>query len=164
MAKSATFTVPDADGVEHTYLVNAHPAEEGIDLSLWFLAHLGGLFSGLLPALVSGGRKLLEEGGGTVSGVLDDPNAAARLFGVLADALGPDAGATVAREIRTALLAPSAKPMLLALFKYARRDGNPIIFTRDFQANYLEMYRSAWAIVQVNGFFGWRGTSKPAAG
>lgn len=158
----ATFTLNDADGKPHRYNVTPHPADEGVDLSLWFLAHLGGMVTGLLPALRGVLADLIgDQPAGTVSEVLDVTIDPAKILESLGRALGPDAGEAVARELRTALLSREAKPVLMGLFKYAIRDEAkvPTVFALAYQANYLEMWQAAWRIIGVNGFFGWRSTS-----
>lgn len=158
------FDLPDADGVSHHYLVGYHNADEGLDVSLWLLAHSGAIATGLLPALKDAVSSLVSDSSGSVEALLDTD--AGKAWGAITGALGSVDMAQVGEQWRNALLAPTAKPVLKSLFRHASRDNLDVgqRFQLVYQANYLEMYQTALKIIKANRFFPWPGTSPSAKG
>ena len=58
--------------------------------------------------------------------------------------------------IRTALLAPDAKPILLSLFRYTIRDAQNVLpnFSIVYQGNIGEAFKAIPEVMKANGFFG----------
>ena len=114
------FDATDAAGVSHRYVCGYHNADEGLDISLWLLAHAGGIATGLVPAIKDAVGALVEDGG-PVSSILDAD--ASRAWSALSGALGSVSLEQIGSEWRKALLAPDAKTVLRAIFRHATRDG-----------------------------------------
>lgn len=157
------FTLTDAEGKEHPYVVGYHSADEGIEISLWLLAHSGAIATGLVPAVRDAVASLIGDAD-KVSAVLDVD--ASTAWAALSGALGSVSLEAVGTEWRKALLSPEARAILKTLFRHATRDGLDVGqgFGRMYAANYLEMYQAAVAIIKANRFFPWPGTSPVAGG
>lgn len=158
------FDLTDADGVSHHYVVGYHNADEGLDVSLWLLAHSGAIATGLIPTLKDAISSLVADNPGSIASVLDADSGAA--WEAITGALGSVDMDQVGGQWRNALLAPTAKPILKSLFRHAIRDNLDVgqRFQATYQANYLEMFQAAIRIIQVNRFFPWPGTSPTAKG
>ncbi len=158
------FDLLDADGVSHHYVCGYHNADEGLDVSLWLLAHSGAIATGLIPALKDAFGSLLEGTAGSVGDLLETDSVAA--WAVVTGALGSVDMDQVGGQWRNALLAPTAKPILKSLFRHVVRDNLDVgqRFQVVYTANYLEMYQAAIKVIQVNRFFPWPGTSPTARG
>lgn len=158
------FDLSDAEGASHHYVCGYHNADEGLDVSLWLLAHSGAIATGLLPAIKDALSSLVSEGSGSVAGLLDSD--AGKAWDAITGALGSVDMDQVGGQWRNALLAPTAKPILKSLFRHATRDGLDVgqRFQGVYTANYLEMYQAVVQIIVVNRFFPWPGTSPSVKG
>lgn len=154
------FTLTDYAGTAHTYLVQEHPAIEGLEV-LYELLGLGapsllglasaalrsqdlvGAFLGLARAEAS------EDGGGTAitSGETDD-------FSKMLAKLDLS---TVGQELSKALLTGRAPKLTRRLVQYVHRDSKPMAddghFARAYQANYYELMQLVWKVCALNRFF-----------
>lgn len=146
-----TFTLRDADGVEHSYQTIAHPADEGERL-FWALLALAGPSVGALAQAALTGPLLAE--GGSLASIADRP---------ISDLLeGVDFGA-VGREVAAALSTPQALALSRDLLRHTTRDGtplhNPAMRAQAYTRNYSEMVRALMEIVRFNRFFPLPGAS-----
>jgi hypothetical protein len=142
------FTARDAQGAEHHYSCPYIPTEEGIDISLWLLANLGSLVSGILPDIIG---KLAD--GGSVADV------------DLGSAFSSESLTAAGSQWKAALLSPDARRILKILLRYGARDGAPLAsaWQAAYQGNYGEMIIAAFEIIKANRFFSFPGMS-PSAG
>lgn len=155
-----TFTLHDARGKAHSYLVYEHPPDEGMPI-LYELLALGapslmalasaalkvGDLATLLAALRPAGP---EDADGEVSSGADD----AKELRALLDGLDLPA---LGHEIQRALSMGRAPQLTRKILSKALRDGQRLSgdgeFNVAFQANYVEMLRAVWEICQINRFF-----------
>lgn len=145
-----TFSLTDAQGVEHAYSVMPHNADAGFALSAQ-LVELG-----IEPIAAGIGQALAAAGPDGIRGLLD-ADASGLLASVDIGALGKRLGPLVAAL-------PKLRP---ELFRAVTRDGaalsSPVHFNAAYQRNYAELYLAIWKIVEGNGFLPLPGTSPGAA-
>lgn len=137
------FSLVDADGAEHRYLVALHPAEQG-ERIVWALV---GLLGGPLGGLLKGALGELLSAGGTVEELL--ARDARELLGAV------DWG-TVGRELAAAVGGGNVPTLSREILKFAHRDGKPLAdrvqYSAAYQANYAELARALWEVSRVNRF------------
>lgn len=145
---TAEFTLTDAWGVEHSYLVSYHGASEGLEI----VAKLGALVAPSLGKLVSA----LSDGDG-LSAVLDASFKATDLEGML-KLLD---WSLVAGELKLALMDPALVPLVKRILRHTVRGKTPLEmgFDQAYRANYAELYKAVWEVIRINGFFGGLSTS-----
>ena len=135
------FTLPDADGVAHRYVLLPHGATEGQRIVFQLVA----LGAEPLARLAQG---LLTIEGVSLKRLLNDP-AALKTLGEKLDvaALGGD----IKRSI-----ASMPDQLTAALVSRCTRDGkqlsNPSHFDTAFARNYGELARLLWEVIRVNRF------------
>lgn len=155
MAEPAEFTLTDAQGESHEYMITPHAASDGTRLCLRIMAMagepLGRLVSGNLGELI----ELFKSGEIDLDGEIDKELAKLKDLDV-------DLGATV-RDIQAAIAEAGDEKFFRSLLRHTYRDGDPVHqehnFDRFYQANYLELFQAVWKSVQVNGFLGFWGIS-----
>lgn len=150
-----TFTLRDAEGESHTYEVTLHRATIGQPIMWEIAALLSGPLAGLLGLLVPildgmAGRKIAE--------VMDDP---ASMQLVLKSLRTADLS-TIGAGLKTALGDPRNTALVGRILSQTTRDGadlaDPVKFDAAFTANYLELVRAVWEVVQANRFLPLPGT------
>jgi hypothetical protein len=174
------FTLYDHAGAEHDYLVQEHPAIEGMEV-LYELLGLGapsllGLASAalrsqdLVGAFLGLSRAGDEDSGADgTEGVVDDGGGSAS--GSAAPSLPVTRGetddfskmlskldlSTVGQELSRALLTGRAPKLTRRLLQHVHRDGKPLRddghFGRAYQANYYELMQLVWKVCGINRFF-----------
>ncbi len=152
------FDCTGSDGASHHYRVPYKTADDrGIEISLWFLANLGSLVTGLVPVLKGVIERYASEG----SAALD-----AGLFESLAENLTTETLAGVAKELRMALITPEARGIVKDLVAGGMRDDVSIQSTMaiTYRGNWTEFYTAVWRLVVANGFFPWPDTSAKTTG
>ncbi len=130
-----TFTLTDADGGSHEYMVHAHPPRDGIEV----LAKLAAMGAEPLIAFMAA---MMDDG-------VDSSVSAAEM-------------AQAGRGIRDALLQQAPTVLLREILRYTFRDSKPIgkpgaagdlAFDQAYIRNYWEMMQATWQVVQYNRFF-----------
>jgi hypothetical protein len=147
------FTLLDARGREHSYVVTEHPAGEGMEVMFALLS------MGVPTALGLAGAALQTEKllnalvaafttGAEASASEDDWKDLASM------AVGLDLPA-VGRELGVALASGRAPELTRKILSRTHRDGHPLSNTFDlaYQANYLEMIQAIWKVCWANRFF-----------
>ncbi len=134
------FTLNDADGKSHDYMLVQHPADEGEEI-LWTLVGLSGEPLGRLAVSVLDGRQ------GPVRGLLDLN---------IEQLLASVDWAVVGRDISSAVTRTRMPALTKRLLKYVSRDGqqlaNELVFKTVFQANYSELLQLLFKVVEENRF------------
>ena len=152
------FSIVGTDGKSHQYVAPYMLAgDEGIDVSLWFLANMGSLATSLLPVLKGAIETWAPTG--SVKDIMDKD--LGELWGILSQGITAETLAGASKELRAALLSKEAKHILRALFRGVARDGVPMsdpVFAMAYRGNWFELYTAAWRIVAANGFFPSLGT------
>jgi len=161
------FVTKDAEGAAHSYVIPFKTADDrGIEISLWFLANLGSIATGLVPMLKGAIDAWLKQTGATTISELLDADAS-QIWTSLAEGLTPDAISGVAKELRSALLSKDAVPIIRDLFNGGSRDNVPLVpatIMMNYRGNWIEFYSAVWKVVLANGFFPWPNTSKITSG
>lgn len=165
------FSLEDADGRVHKYLLHPHPAEEGMEL-LFELIGIG-------APTVLGGMAELFKSEDMVSGLFDavrsmvGPEGAASAatssdWSEFANLVGKLDVAKVGREITFAMSTGKAPKLVRRLLAKAHRDGKPLrddgTFSVAYQANYWEMLQAVQEVCKVNRFFPQLSTSLTSLG
>ncbi len=145
------FTLTDAVGNPHDYILTLHPATAGQAVMFQLMA---------LAAEPLG--RMLE----TLVGVEDfmtaiDSNLSDAVAGVgdmdLGELLTSIDWAVLGNDIRKVLGDPKCTAIVKELFRHTLRDAQPMSETMPFdiayRGNYLEMLNVMWRIIKFNGFF-----------
>jgi hypothetical protein len=167
------FALTDYAGQPHDYLVQEHPAIEGMEV-LYELLGLGapsllGLASAALRSQDLVGAFLGLSRGGAEDGDADGGETAVDEGG--APSLPVSRGetddfskmlskidlSTVGQELSKALLTGRAPKLTRRLLQHVHRDGKPLRddghFGRAYQANYYELMQLVWKVCGINRFF-----------
>lgn len=149
------FTLTDARGAEHSYLVQEHPAGDGCAI-FYELMGLGmPTLLGLLGAALKS-EELIRDVLAAMSAKSDE-DAPPFDWQDLARKLGELELEKVGQEIGRALATGKAPALTRALLSKTHRDGkllNGAAFDLAYQANYWEMVRAIFKVCQVNRFLG----------
>lgn len=145
------FTLTDANGKPHDYLVTEHPGGEGMTIMFELLALGAPTVLGLAGAALKS-----EELLGSVIGAFKaegestagDVSELARQFAAL------DLG-SVGNELGKALAMGKAPELTRKILSRTHRDGRPLATHIDiaYQANYLELLTALWRVCSINRFF-----------
>jgi len=148
-----TFTLADALGAEHQYVIEIAPASEGMSTAMTLM----GLLSA--PALNTLGRVLLPVistslQGSKVSDMLDDPNLLGDMLTNAQSAEWSSTGEAVGALLQSPRAHEFARSVLL---KRVIRDKQslsaPGVFDAAFSANYGELWSLLIEVIDRNGFF-----------
>lgn len=153
------FSLTDARGVEHQYLVTEHPAGEGMDI-MYALLGLGaptvlGLAGAAMKSedLLGGVMRVLAGGDSGVG----DTKQLGQMFSAL------DLGA-VGSELGRALGSGRAPDLTRRVLSRVHRDSKPLNIDLAYQANYGEMLQAVWKVCTINRFFPVPSTSSSTSG
>lgn len=155
------FTLTDRKGQVHDYMVQEHPAGEGMTL----MYELVGLGAPAVLALISAALRA-EDLVGTVMATLR----AGASEGEASEEGGPEVGTAdlsrmlgkaelgaVGQDIAKALAtgkAPALTRKILArTLRDQRRLSDEGVFAMAYQANYAELLMAVWKVASINGFF-----------
>lgn len=152
--KPIEFTLPDAEGVAHRYVLLPHGATEGQRI-VWQLIALG---AEPLARLAQG---LLTAEGASLRGLLDDPNTL-KAMGARLDvsALGAD----LKRSIQSMPMDAITASLVSNVTRDSKQLSNPSHFDAAFACNYAELMRLLWEVIKLNRFlslFATSGTARP---
>lgn len=164
------FELTDAQGRTWKYLVQEHPAEEGMEL-LFELIGLGA------PTILGGLAELFKSED-MVSGLFDAvrsmvageaaTGATSRDWGEFAALVGQLDVGKVGREITFAVGTGKAPKLVRRLLAKTHRNGKPLkddgVFSLAYQANYWEMLQAVQQVCRVNRFFPQLSTSLSSLG
>lgn len=146
------FTLTDARGREHSYVVTEHPAGEGMEVMFALLA----LGAPTLLGLTGAALKSEEMLGAVMQALSGDASApgsgdASDLARMLSD-LDLEA---VGRELGAALGTGRAPELTRKVLSRVHRDGKPLmsVFDLAYQANYFELLYAIWKVCSINRFF-----------
>jgi hypothetical protein len=143
-----TFTLTDADGLQHVYEVTLHPTDTGTEI-LWALVANGAEPFARLADSALKAPGALESIAAAFGGDEDTKQSALSLLaGADFKGIGTDAKASV-----QALDMPRLQHKLL---HHVTRDGLPLRvpanFDRAYRGNYWEMVFALWEVVRYNRF------------
>jgi hypothetical protein len=143
-----TFSLKGADGKDHSYVCQPHPAGEGTSLMLDLMGIAG---EPLARIIESKGAELIEQ---FLSGeVTLDSDISALVQGV--------EWSQLARDMRSAIAATGGAKLFIELLKYTHRDGMPLNaagYDIAYQQNYGELLQAVARVVKENGFLGFIGS------
>jgi len=146
------FTLTDADGQGHSYVLTAIEPEEGVRM----MFELWGLACGPLGEAVGSAVKnaqALFDGDKSLTSVLDDPAAMTALWDVIR---GVNFGA-IGQDVQRAFLRPNMDDLVRRLMHLVHRDGRPMrdraAFSDAYKANYWELMQGVWEVIRANRFF-----------
>jgi len=147
-------TLEDADGTPHEYVLFPLMPDEGVPIMLQLYAMLVGPLGRLVADLMQGDiADLLDDAGGGIAGVLDNPEIGSKLFGSLKSIEWSQIGASLSQHLAD----PAAAKLCRKLLQGATRDGpsldNPAVYAMAYRANYWEHNRAIWEAVKLNRFF-----------
>jgi hypothetical protein len=162
------FTLTDYAGTAHTYIVQEHPAVEGLEV----LYELMGLVAPSLLGLASAALRSQDlvgaflglsraepdddagDGGETTPAALAPSRAETDDFSKMLSKLDLS---TVGQELSKALLTGRAPKLTRRLVQHVHRDTKPLAddghFARAYQANYYELMQLVWKVCAINRFF-----------
>lgn len=140
------FQIKDADGNPHEYIVGRHDADQGLRICFILMGHAAGALVPLLEPLLSGKTSLASVMGGKADDAFE----------------GVDLSKAAA-EVKALLLDPSSIQLVRDIMVETTRDGkvlrNPAAFNEAYGANYGELLKALWKVVQHNRFFPLSATS-----
>ena len=152
------FTLTDAQDQPHEYTVNPHNASDGTALCVEIMGAAGEPIGRLLSSNLDVLLEVLPKAIASAQNADDDEEIMADLeaeLGDQVDDLDLDLSQAV-RDIKVAVVEAGGAEFFRRLFKHAYRDGDGLakkaVYDSAFQANYGELFKAAWKIVQVNGF------------
>ncbi len=150
-----TFTLKDAEGVEHTYDVTKHLTENGAQLAAWVTGHS---FEALALAFGDVGIAAIEKMAQNKKGA----NLAAIAAAIASnpEIMAQLDAAKVGAAVRGVLIKLSV-PMQLQILRTTNRDSKPLVeegkpthtYNTAYPANYAELGQALVKVCQVNGFF-----------
>ena len=147
------FQLTDAKGQPHTYIVNEHPAGEGMAI-MFALVGLGApTVLGLAGAAIQSER-LLGAVVDVVRGKTDDETDDDDWKDFAGMAVGLDLP-SVGREVGLALATGKAPELTKKVLARTFRDGKPLleVFDQAYQANYFELLEAVFRVCRINQFF-----------
>lgn len=151
---TTTFTLRDAEGVEHQYEVVHHPATEGQAIMWELVALAAAPLGALIKGLLSGTEPI------NFRALLDDPEGMTRL-GTMID-FGKVGG-----DVKTALASGSMPQLTAKILSRTRRSNeegrmvelaNRSNFDAAYTGNYAELLKAVWRVAQANRFLSLLGT------
>ena len=148
------FTLTDAEGQPHDYLVTEHPGGDGMGIMFDLLALGAPTVMSLAGAAMKSGEMLeailtAYRGGGDGGAITKSDTSE---FGKLLAGLDL---ASVGTEIGRALATGQPPHLTRKLLspQGVFRDGKPLSIDLAYQANYLELLNALWKVCSVNRFF-----------
>lgn len=140
-ANIVEFTLVDADGAPHEYMLVKHGATEG-QVITWSLIAFGGEPLGALAQSIFSGS-----GQASIGSMMDDPKALASInWGNL--------GRDIAASVQGTDMAGLTRKLLINVHRDGKSLRDPSHFDAAFQANYGELMKLLWEVVKHNRFLG----------
>ena len=143
------FTLQDAHGVDHDYMVQLMPATKGAAVSFELMALVVEPLAPMLGGVVHAAMAAMDRGGASskASDVLGDIDVGVMLEGLDFAAVGAAISAVVARI---------PQPLVRTLMGTVHRDGQPMskqsAFDQAYTGNYMELMRALGKVIQANHF------------
>lgn len=147
------FNLSAADGEQHSYLVTAHPAGEGMGIMYELLA-LGTPAMMTLAGAAMKSRAILAAVFGAFGGKFDgDAPVKVEDIADLQRMLVDIDLAAVGQEIGRSLATGKAPDLTKRILSRVLRDGKPLNIDLAYKANYAEMLVAVWKVCEINRFF-----------